>query len=165
MEFTSRGRDIPASDRVNHAALYTEREEGPCVLGANENGVTWDTLENFLKGREVVAVFSPRDPARTLWGGFAMLRDDLNERYNFGGLAGMAAVEIAREVFHRAIANPFDQKDRIFCSEFSVEVIRASGFTMLPGIEASAIDPQQEMAALMADTKDFAYLGGANALG
>lgn len=124
---------------VNHAFLaWEDAHLGWVVLGANENGVTLDTLDNFKKGRSIVHTYRPING--TLWSGLEKLRADLNVRYNIGGLAGMSIVELARR-FHQSIPNPGNNRKELFCSEFAIEVIRAAHYSILTNYIASTVDP------------------------
>jgi hypothetical protein len=139
---------------VNHAFL-TWRDEhlGWVVLGANGNGVTLDTWANFTKTRTVPAVYKPA--TGSLWFGLETLRNDINAKYNIPALVGMSVVEIASHVFKQNIDNPLDvDYHDMFCSEFAVMVIRASGFTLFQRQPADTVDPQSLMTEL-SSRKDF----------
>lgn len=137
---------------VNHAfLLWEDAHLGWVVLGANENGITLDTLTNFRATRTIEATVRPI--VGTLWNGLTALRNDLNEKYNLSGLVGMSVVEIARAFGREPHANPLSNRSELFCSQFAVEVIRAAGITLLPQTPSSVVDPQMLMSTLAADRR------------
>lgn len=138
--FTGRG--------VNHAFLaWQDPHLGWVVLGANANGITLDTWSNFSAKRYVPALFRPKDGLPTLWTGLEKLRNDLNAKYNYGGLLGMSVVEIAHH-FHHDMRNPWSRDWELFCSQFATEVIRGSGYQLLAKQYANTIDPHEAMHVL-----------------
>ncbi len=136
---------------VSHAFLLWRDPHMGCVcLGANPNGVTLDVLEDFERDRVIVKVARP--VKGSLWPGLEALRNDLNERYNIGGVIGMSVVEIARRVFHdRVTANPLSRTGELFCSQFVLEVIIAAKLPISEELNPSTTDPSQLMRALEAD--------------
>ena len=134
--FTARG--------VNHAFLMWEDAHlGWLVLGANQNGVTTDSWDNFKKTRRVPALFKPATGV-SFWYGLAKLRDKLNEKYDLKGLLGMSVVEVAR-AHSRYIGNPLANAHATFCSQFCVDVMRAAGYEVLGTQPSNTIDPHELM--------------------
>lgn len=138
---------------VNHAFLaWQDANLGWVVLGANDNGLTMDAIANFQKTRTIAGLFRPKNS--TLWSGLEALKQNLNVKYNFSGLVGMTGVELARKLLHWNAPNLLDDKERLFCSEFTVDVLRASGYPVLTKQQAATVDPAELMAALIIRT-DF----------
>ena len=147
--FTGRG--------VNHAFLCWQDEHlGWVVLGANENGVTLDTWEQFTRTRTVPALFRPKDGMPTLWAGLVSLRNKLNEKYSLSGLVGMGVVELARAYGHE-IPNPFAKDGHTFCSQFCADVVRRAGYPVLGNLVSTSIDPHEMMHAIATDPYFIQY--------
>jgi hypothetical protein len=107
-------------------------------------------MDQFLRSRTIVAAYKPADPGTTLWLGLRNLRGKIDAGYDYGALLGMAPVEIARKWFRLRNAKNFlaDPRTRLFCSEFTVDVIRAANLPVLLSESSDTIDPADEMAAL-----------------
>lgn len=136
---------------VNHAFLcWEDAHLGWEALGANSNGVTPDVWSNFVKSRYVPAIFRPRDGLPTLWEGLEKLKAKLNEEYDFRGLLSMSIVELARH-YGKEIPNPGATPGKTFCSQFTMDIIRAAGFVLLADRLSSTIDPHEEMHAIASD--------------
>lgn len=137
--------------RADHSLLYYQDEHlGWMTIGANDNGVTYMAMDQFLRSRTIVAAFKPADPGTTLWLGLRILRGKIDAGYDYSGLLGMAPVEIARKWFRIRNAKNFfaDPRTRLFCSEFTVDVIRSANLPVLLSQDSDTIDPADEMAAL-----------------
>jgi len=135
---------------VNHCFIkYIHPVYGlPMVLGANPNGLTEAPLRDFLKDHQIVHTFKPLLYPLTL--GLQKNADWLNKPYDYAGLIGMAEVEAVRRIAGWQIKNPLLDRHRLFCSEFGAKVARESGYAVLPGVEAGAIDPEELCKAMLA---------------
>lgn len=122
---------------------------GWTTLGANADGIGYIPLERFLRTRRLVAAFSPQ--RESLWTGLEKLRKDVGLPYNYGGLVGMAYVEIARRWFDVQVShNPTSENRALFCSQFVAEVVRASGLTLgLDDDAASTLSPEALLNAML----------------
>jgi hypothetical protein len=142
---------------VNHAFLAWKDEHlGWICLGANGNGITPDTFENLNQTTEILVFVRPTNERKSLWAGLADLRDELNRKYNFSGIAGMAVVEIARH-FGKHIDNPFSHNGEYFCSQFATEVVRRSGYDLKNSDPSNTIDPQEMCKALQDDISFISF--------
>jgi len=162
-DWLSRCIQIATGRRVNHSFFIWQDEHlGWVTLGANANGVTLETWQNFAKTREVIAMFRPRDGMPSLWIGLDALKNEIDERYDYLGLGGMMWVEIQR-ARGKNVDNPgskisewFDPKHKkTFCSQLQAAVIRRTGYQLLGGRLARTIDPGEEMHFIAGDG-DFA---------
>lgn len=141
--------DSPA----NHAFLaYEDTHTGWRALGANLNGVTEDSWDNFVRSRKVLGLWRPRNPP-ALWVGLTKLKDDLNEKYSIAGLVGMSVVEVAARLFHYHVRNLLGDlfRHELFCSQFAAEIIRASGYVFAGEQPADTIDPGEILSMLPRD--------------
>jgi hypothetical protein len=133
---------------VNHAfTLYYDTHLGWMTLGANSNGVTYQPLGTFLKSHKIVAIFAPKKG--TLWPGLNKIKEDIDKRYNYTGLLGETIVSVAHRLFHEySVHNALSDPNRLFCSQFEADLIRANGYAFLAQYPDDAIDPSLEMSAL-----------------
>lgn len=140
---------------VNHAffIFYDPVFDAQLTLGANANGLTIEHLDKF--DGQIVHVFEPTDPSKGLEMGLRLWAHLLNEPYDFAGLVGMAAVEVARKAGIWDMQNPFQSMKRLFCSEFARKVINSSRYEVLPDLEAGSVDPAQLCEALKALPDQF----------
>lgn len=140
---------------VNHAFLifYDPVFDTELMLGANANGLTIEPLDAFTD--PIVHVFEPIDPNKGLEMGLRLWVHLLNKPYDFAGLVGMAAVEIARKIANCQISNPLQAEQKLFCSEFVRKVLTSSRYEVLPEIEAGDCDPAQLCEALLAMPEQF----------
>lgn len=170
----SRGIRWFTRGKVSHAFFLFYSPEWACWLavGANANGITIETLAQFLKrGNTVVYAFQPLTV--NLWDGLRKHVSDLNKSYNYTGLFGMAFVELSQLVLKRSAANRLSNKAELFCSEWMDMVL---GDTFPPGNwyshqNADTVAPEALSKVLLEHFKDFRsyeqpsviWTGGANA--
>lgn len=140
---------------VNHAFLifYDPIFDAELTLGANANGLTIEHLNNFTD--PIIHVFETVDQNKGLELGLRLWAHLLNKPYDFAGLVGMAAVEIARRAADLKINNPLQAEQRLFCSEFVRKVLTSSRYEVLPDLEAGECDPAQLCQALMDRPEQF----------
>lgn len=140
---------------VNHSfLLYKDPHLGWMTVGANANGVTYIPLNAFMQGRTIEALFLPL--RGSLWDGLNKMKDDINKRYNYFGIVGESVITLAHRWFHDyTLHNALSDPARLYCSEFTVDVIRACGIPILNGSPDNTIDPNEEMEALE-NSRDFA---------
>jgi hypothetical protein len=137
---------------VNHAFFLYWSEVAWCwmTLGANANGVTEIPLAEFVKDREIVDLWLPRQG--TLRSGLQKLHDEIGIGYDFSGLIGMAGVELLRRLGVSRPANWLDDHHALFCSEYCAQVVMRSA------IGSSAEGLQLQIYRMRADTIDPAAL-------
>ena len=142
--------DAGAKGATHAFLLYHDDKLGWRTLGANSDGVSYISLKQFLATREIVALFLPRTGSPgSLWDGLAVMRKDIGLPYDYSGVVGMAMVEVAYHWFHdRDAKNPLAERRALFCSEFLLDWVRASGFAVLKGVPVAAVDPERLETAL-----------------
>jgi hypothetical protein len=130
---------------INHAfILRRDPVTGWMNLGADPGG--WlSTPAEKARENKVVRLYLP-PPGVDLNVGLAKLRYLLGEKYDVGGLVGMAWVLLLRK-FGKKVANPLQSKRAVFCSEIVDMVLDRSGCDL--GLKDGAVDPRQLEEAIL----------------
>ena len=141
---------------MNHAFLIFFDPVFNCqlTLGANANGLTIEPLSVY--NARVMHLFQPVDPNKGLEIGLRALMEWLNKPYDFAGLVGMIAVEVAWKLGCWEIDNPLGLARRLFCSEYVKMVLISSGYVVLPETQPGCCDPAQLCQALLKMPDQFA---------
>lgn len=130
---------------VNHAffVYWDENWDSWLTVGANSNGLTIMSLNEFTRTRTIVHAYRMTAPGRTLWDGLRIHVADLDKAYNFSGLFGMAGVEVVKKITGRPGANILSNNHELFCSEWCAMVIREAlkRQQFLAGYGFNQIDP------------------------
>ena|SRR5581483_12517122 len=150
---------------VNHAFLvYFDRHWGAWLtVGANANGLTIMTIPEFCKTRKIKFLFSTI--GFSLWDGLRAHVGDLDRGYNYGGLIGMANVEIVKKLRGRLGDNFLSQRGKLFCSQWDAEIIKAAMLNkplvrpapipFLAGVRDDEVDPSALCTAIQARPDAF----------
>jgi hypothetical protein len=116
--------------RASHAFVvyYDTDFQQDMVLEAVGAGFRIQSLDTFKKENEIVRLYQPQ---HSLTAGYPEVAHWLGERYDFGGLLGMAWVMIGRWL-KRNWRNPWASSRSLFCSEAVVRVLLAARYPRLP---------------------------------
>jgi hypothetical protein len=111
---------------VNHAwVVYWDKNWSAwLIVGANSNGLTFDSLPNFLKSHKVIYLFSAEN--FRLWEGLSAHVNDLNTGYDYRGLINMSWVEVGKKITGHPWGNLLANDHRLFCSEWCSEFIKTA---------------------------------------
>ena len=119
--------------KFSHSAflLYDTRFQKWQIAGADATGFELTSLDNFLSGNQMMAIYSPPvDLNKAL----PEIDDWLGTFYNYSGLLGMAWVELGHWL-KKKWSNPLDNPHEMFCSEAiarALESLKCPDFTAAP---------------------------------
>jgi len=147
-------REITGGE-VNHVffIFFDPVFNAQMTLGANANGLTIEVLDIFPD--KIIYIFQPVEQDKGLEIGIRKNIELLNKPYDFQGLFGMVAVELARKLGNWEINNPLQSNRKLFCSEYGKKVLEDSGYNILPDINPGECDPSQLCQALLAVPDQF----------
>jgi hypothetical protein len=118
------------------AVVYWDTDfERDMIMGATDGGFKITPFSHYEKS--LVAIYTPKYPIDV---GLKKAVDWLGEGYDYGGLFGMAWVELGRWL-KRKWRNPWRDSKTMFCSE-AVARIMDSGYPGTKGWDAQSIDPE-----------------------
>lgn len=121
-------RAVTGSD-ASHVWLVVSLFGVRCVVEAGDFGFFPSmTFDRFRKKNQVVDFFPIRHDLRA---GLHWAANHFGEKYDYGGLIGMAPVMLGR-FFHRRWRNPFGSRNALFCSEAISEIFKRS---RVPGFQ------------------------------
>lgn len=134
--------------KASHTWLmfYDKVFDTPLVMEATTEGLRLIPYDIFVTHNEIVDVINP---GVDLTPGLRALTPILGSRYDFSGLLGMTIVLVGRW-FKRKWRNPCHSTSTMFCSEFVVRVLQASGDTRTASTEADMTSPQDLYNLLLA---------------
>ncbi len=133
--------------KFSHVFLFVTNDPilGDYVLQADTDGVevTSPARFNFNKNPILKQIIPQSDLRPAIKSCLSLL----NDQYDFGGLLGMAFVELQWHLFKRKIANPLHfNKNAFFCSAFVVKVLQEAKW---PG--ADSLVPENTDVQMLAD--------------
>lgn len=111
------------------------------VLEADWNGVVVKTLAKAKRERTIVAILKSPTPIDA---GLRAAAEFLDERYDYGGLLGMAIVMLWRRLGRR-LKNPFHSSHALFCSDAVAHLLQYGGYQGAESLDPGCCDPEALM--------------------
>lgn len=130
---------------ASHAFLILEGTDlGDLVLEAGWDGWRFNTLARVLSGstRLVAVVDTPPEMEIPVFAAMMASRAQLGERYDYGGLLGMAVVSVGRWL-GKKWRNPWHSAKAMFCSDaITAEILQPAKWPGADKLDAPTEDPQ-----------------------
>lgn len=125
---------------VTHAVFIAKLPplDGYWTLGANANGLTWESLDRFQFTGDTIPYIYRADG---IWDGIIEYEAWINEPYDYAGLFGMSWVEMIYRLTGKYVLNPTTDRRAIFCSAYATLVLRVKHPEVLGSTDARSVDP------------------------